>query len=117
MTKKDAKVRLIRWILLIENFDLEIQDKKGMENAVADHLSLIPNALTEKTLINEDFLDEHILAFFKELLNADIVNYLATGQVLSEWTKQDRYHFFTQVRFFFQEKPYLFQYCPDQIIR
>ncbi|KAL6346166.1 hypothetical protein AAG906_027900 [Vitis piasezkii] len=39
LTKQDAKARLIRWILLLQEFNLQIRDKKGMENVVTDHLS------------------------------------------------------------------------------
>jgi len=77
--KKDAKARLIRWILRLQEFNLEIPDKKGMENVVANHLSRILNAPIKEEPINEDFSNEHILAIFKELWYADIINYLATG--------------------------------------
>jgi len=83
MQKKDAKTRLICWILLLQEFDLEIKDKKGIENVVVDHLSRIPNAPTKTIPINEDFPDEHISTMCKEPWYADIANYLATGRTPS----------------------------------
>ena len=39
LTKKNSKARLIRWVLLLQEFNFQIKDKKGVENVVADHLS------------------------------------------------------------------------------
>ncbi|KAM1961903.1 hypothetical protein FF1_022008 [Malus domestica] len=61
LTKKDSKPRLIRWMLLLQEFDIEIRDKKGSENVVADHLSRMVH--NEESLpIAETFLDEQLLS-------------------------------------------------------
>ena len=72
---------------MLQEFDLKIRDKRGIENVVTDHLSRIPNAPIIQAPINEDFPDEHILAILKEPWYADIVNYVATGQLPADWTK------------------------------
>ena len=66
MLKKDAKARLICWILLLQEFDLKIRDKKDVENVVIDHLSHVPNAPSNEFPINDNFPDEQLLATFRE---------------------------------------------------
>ncbi|KAA3487588.1 Integrase-like protein [Gossypium australe] len=62
VTKKDAKLRLIRWILLLQEFDFEIRDRKAAENQVADHLSGLEarNENGHTKLIKDDFPDEQL---------------------------------------------------------
>ncbi|GJW64146.1 reverse transcriptase domain-containing protein [Tanacetum coccineum] len=43
LAKQDAKPRLLWWILLLQEFDVIIRDKKGAENLAADHLSRLEN--------------------------------------------------------------------------
>ena len=78
MTKKDAKPRLIRWVLLLQEFDMEIKDKKGTENLVFDHLSRL-EVSSKEIHINDYFPDEQLLAIEDIKLVpwfADLVNYL-----------------------------------------
>ncbi|XP_075098867.1 uncharacterized protein LOC142175774 [Nicotiana tabacum] len=79
--KKDAKPRLIRWVLLLREFDLEILDRKGTENQVTDHLSRLEtwNQVAEGDVIKETFPDEQLLAIATGEVPwyADFVNNLA----------------------------------------
>jgi hypothetical protein len=119
-SKKDAKSRLIRWILLLQEFDIEIRDKKGTENVVADHLSRLTLDYTEDAIpISETFPDEQLMHIAQDPAPwfADIVNYLVTGQMPLHWGRQDKFKFLAMVKYFFWDDPYLFKYCPDQIVR
>jgi hypothetical protein len=53
MAKKDAKPRLIRWVFLLQEFDLHIVDRKGAKNPVADNLSKLENISFDPIPVNE----------------------------------------------------------------
>nr|GEY36661.1 reverse transcriptase domain-containing protein [Tanacetum cinerariifolium] len=56
--KKDAKARLLRWVLLLQEFDFQVLDTKGAENLAADHLSRLKNPyenVLDPKEINETF--------------------------------------------------------------
>nr|GEY94256.1 reverse transcriptase [Tanacetum cinerariifolium] len=57
-SKKDAKARLLRWVLLLQDFDFKVLDTKGAENLAADHLSRLENPyknMLDPNGINETF--------------------------------------------------------------
>ena len=58
--KKDAKPRFIRWVLLLQEFDLHIIDRKGAENPVADNLSRLENISYDPIPINDSFRNEQL---------------------------------------------------------
>ena len=60
MEKKDDKPRLIRWVLLLQEFDLQIVDRKGVDNPVADNLSCIENLPHDPIPVNGSFPDEQL---------------------------------------------------------
>ncbi|XP_022032292.1 uncharacterized protein LOC110933371 [Helianthus annuus] len=120
MEKKDAKPRLIHWVLLLQEFDLEIRDKKGSENVVADHLSrILVEGIDDLSEINERFPDEQLLVVstFVAPWYAHYVNYLATGAIPNHWTKKRQQQFMVQVKQYIWNEPELFKIGPDQVIR
>ncbi|CAN6554993.1 unnamed protein product [Malus baccata var. baccata] len=117
LTKKEAKPRLIRWMLLLQEFDIEIRDKKGSENVVADHLSRMVQEEDVVPII-ETFPDEQLMSVkVSEPWYADLVNYLVSKHVPSELLKHQCDKLKKEARFYVWDDPYLWKYCPDQVIR
>ncbi|GJW93720.1 reverse transcriptase domain-containing protein [Tanacetum coccineum] len=89
--KQDAKPRLIRWILLLQEFDIEIKDIKGMENVVADHLSRIENDdSSDDSEVDDNFPGETLMEINtkNEPWFADFANYLVGDIVPKGMTYQ-----------------------------
>ena len=86
LTKQDAKARLIRWILLLQEFNLQIRNKKGVENVVADHLSRLVISHDSHGLPINDFPEESLMSIEVAPWYSHIANFLVTGEVPSEWS-------------------------------
>ncbi|GJX20144.1 reverse transcriptase domain-containing protein [Tanacetum coccineum] len=122
MNKQDAKPRLLRWVLLLQEFDITILDKKGSENLAADHLSRLENPhkdVLENKDINEHFPLETLGVISKGSTPwfADFANYHAGNFIIKGMSTQQKRKFFKDVKHYFWDDPYLFRICADQIIR
>nr|GEV51439.1 reverse transcriptase domain-containing protein [Tanacetum cinerariifolium] len=123
--KQDAKPRLLHWVLLLQEFDITIRDKKGAENLAADHLSRLENphqSMLDKKEINETFHLEtlNMVSFRSEsstLWFANFVNYHAKNIVVKGMSTQQKNKFFKDVKHYFWDDPFLFKICADQVIR
>nr|GEW78803.1 reverse transcriptase domain-containing protein [Tanacetum cinerariifolium] len=122
--KKDAKARLLRWILLLQEFDFKVIDTKGAGNYAANHLSRLENPyenVFNPKEINETFPLESLNKVAHKdpstLWFADFVNYHAGNFIIKGMTTQQKQNFFKDARHYFWDDPYLFNTCPDQIIR
>ncbi|GJU98855.1 reverse transcriptase domain-containing protein [Tanacetum coccineum] len=123
--KKDAKARLLRWVLLLQEFDFKVIDTKGAENYAADHLSRLENPyenVFDPKEINETFPletlnmvnshDDQNIPWF-----ADIANYHAGNFLIKGMSTQQKRKFFKDIKHYFWDDPFLFRTCADQIIR
>ncbi|GKC70471.1 reverse transcriptase domain-containing protein [Tanacetum coccineum] len=121
-TKKDAKPRLMRWILLLQEFDVIIRDKKGAENLAADHLSRLENPHQDKfenKEITETFpletLGSVALRVDSTPWFADFANYHAGNFIVKGMSSQQKNKFFKDVKHYFWDDPFLFKICADQV--
>ncbi|GJX36658.1 reverse transcriptase domain-containing protein [Tanacetum coccineum] len=123
--KKDAKARLLRWVLLLQEFDFKVIDTKGAENYAADHLSRLKNPY--ENVLNPKEINE---TFPLEALNmvtfrgdqstpwfADYANYHAGNFIVKGMPTQQKNMFFKDVKHYFWDDPFLFKNCVDQMIR
>jgi hypothetical protein len=80
LSKKDSKARLVRWILLLQRFDITIKNKKGTKNIVADHMSILTiESTSDITSINDYFPNESLLFIVTMSWFANIINFLSIG--------------------------------------
>ena len=122
LAKVDAKPRLIRWILLLQEFDIEIVDKPGKENGVADHLSRIGEGNDSARIpLNENFVDENLFAISQSSLPwfANLANYCASdgSSMPHDLDFQGRKKLRKEARNYVWDDPFLFKFCKDQVIR
>ena len=98
----------IRWVVLLQEFNLQIRDKKGVENVVADHLSRLTIAHnTHNPPINDEFPEESLLLVEEAPWYAHIENYLATRELPAEWKARDKKFFFAKIHSYYCEEPFL----------
>ncbi|GKA35540.1 reverse transcriptase domain-containing protein [Tanacetum coccineum] len=125
LAKQDAKPRLLRWILLLQEFDVIIRDKKGAENLAADHLSRLENphqdVLENKEITKTFPLETLGMVTFRGDSStpwfADIANYHAGNFIVKGMSSQQKKKFFKDVKHYFWDDPYLFRIGADQVIR
>lgn len=135
MTKKDAKPRLLSWILLLQEFDIEIRDKRGAENGVADHLSRmrvesetpLDDTLPEEnvyviTLLEDEYLDQADCCVMRQIQDdlpwfADFANYLCAGIEPPNLKGYERKKFMRDVNHYYWDDPFLYKRCSDGLFR
>ncbi|WMV18974.1 hypothetical protein MTR67_012359 [Solanum verrucosum] len=104
MAKKDAKSRLIRWVLLLQEFDFDVKDRKGCENQAADHLSRLETNVVDpgERDIEEEFHDEKVMRIthVNSPWFADFANYVVCGII------PGGLNFYQQKKFLFDVKKY-----------
>ncbi|GKD80206.1 reverse transcriptase domain-containing protein, partial [Tanacetum coccineum] len=110
--KQDVNPCLIRWILLLQEFNIEIKDRKGTKNVAADHLSRIENDETsDDSEVDDNFSRETLMEINTkdEPWLADFANYLVGDIIPKGMTYQQKNKFFSDLKHYFWEEPYIFK--------
>ena len=106
---------MIRWILLLQEFDLEIKDKKGVENSVADHLSCLQFHDSDNLPINDFLHDDTLLKvthtnpWYVNIVNFIVTSYVPSGENRKKLLYQSKTHLW--------DDPYLYRVCSDRLLK
>ncbi|GKF13519.1 reverse transcriptase domain-containing protein [Tanacetum coccineum] len=122
--KKDSKARLLRWVILLQEFTFKVIDTKGAENLAADHLSRLENPyenVLDPKKVNENFPLEtlNMVTFRGDSSTpwfADYANYHAGNFIVKGMSSQQKNKFFKDVKHYFWDDPFQFKICADQVI-
>nr|GEV29628.1 reverse transcriptase domain-containing protein [Tanacetum cinerariifolium] len=122
---RPSKARLLRWVLLLQEFTYKVINTKGAKNLAADHLSRLENPhqnVLDPKEINESFPLE-TLNMVSSLGNsstswfANFANYHTGNFIVKEMSSQQKNKFFKDVKHYFWDDHFLFKICADQVIR
>ncbi|CAM8922840.1 unnamed protein product [Rhodiola kirilowii] len=123
LSKKDWKPCLIRWVLLLQEFDIDIRDKKGAENLVADHLSRLElrelDREEDQLPMTDSLAGEQLMRIDEDHLPwyADFVNFLACGILPPDLSHNQKRKFLSDVKRYFWDDPFLYRLCADDLYR
>nr|GEY11185.1 reverse transcriptase domain-containing protein [Tanacetum cinerariifolium] len=123
--KKDSKARLLRWVLILQEFKFKVIDTKGAENLATDHISRLENPhenVLDPKEINEKFSLETLnMVSFRGNSStpwfAEFANYHARKIIVKGMSSQQKNKFFKDVKHYLWDDPFLFKICADQVIR
>jgi hypothetical protein len=117
LAKKDAKPRLMHWIILLQEFDVQIRDRKGVVNVVADHLSRMNRGQDDKEPIDDKMRDDHLYRVLnKDTWMIDII--LAIWKMpLDHLDRNSQRRIISESKKYFWDAPYLFKFGNDGVMR
>eukprot|EP00253_Pinus_taeda_P027974 PITA_27974 len=116
--RPDVNARIIRWLLLLQQFDLTIVDKPGRENVVANFLSRLDLPAGEEGTVDDQMPDENLFSI--SILSpwfADIANYLVSAQFPPHLSSKEKSKILRKSASFTWIGGNLFKLGPDQILR
>lgn len=118
MNKPDVNARIIRWLLLLQQFDLTIVDKIGKENVVADFSYRMNLPAGEEGMVDDQFPDEHFFSIsVVSPWFADIANYLVSAQFPPNLPSREKRKIIRKSSPFTWIGGNLFKLDPNQILR